>query len=114
MFDELRCQMPLPRDGCAGLLFQTKDTPAQWLDQYEIREDGSLWHERYDVEDHSDPNAEGLWALIGCMTRVNKEWERCEMTGEVRFYKDTSSGWAEFSAYFVRGLLAHPIVEVPA
>lgn len=95
MFDEIRCQMPLPKEGCAGLVFQTKDMPGQWLNQYEIRSDGSLWHEDYD----------------------SKEWERCEMTGEVRFYtytdkNDPSASWVEFSAYFVHGLLAHPIVAV--
>jgi hypothetical protein len=118
MFDEIRCKAKLPREGCGGLLFQTKDTPEQWLDMYEIREDGSLWHERYDIEDHSDPDAEDpLSRLCGSMTRVGKEWERCEMTGEVRFYTHTDKAdirgsWVEFSAYFVHGLLAHPIVEV--
>ena len=34
---------------------------------HEIREDGSLWREEYDIEDHSDPNAEGLERFTGCM-----------------------------------------------
>jgi hypothetical protein len=108
MFDELRCKYPLPVPGANELLFQTKDTPEQYMDLYEIREDGSLWHEVYDIEDRSDPNAEGLMALAGCMTRVNKQWEPCDMTGEIRFYtytdeKDMRGSWVEFSAYMIGG-----------
>ncbi len=105
MFDDLRCHYPLPREGANDLAYQTKDTPAQWLDLYEIRADGSLWHEAYDIEDRSDPNATGLLALRGSMTRVNKRWEPVRLTGEVRFYTDARGSWVEFSAYFVDGQL---------
>lgn len=37
MFDNIKCAM-VP----AGE-YQTKDTPVQYLDNYEIRADGSLW-----------------------------------------------------------------------
>lgn len=37
MFDDLRCHYPLPREGANALAYQTKDTPAQWMDLYEIR-----------------------------------------------------------------------------
>lgn len=53
-FDYLRCKYPLPLAGANALTFQTKNTPAQFLDTYELREDGTLWHEAYDTEDHSD------------------------------------------------------------
>jgi hypothetical protein len=107
MFDEVRCRYPLPLAGAADIVFQTKDTPSQGLDLYEIREGGSLWVEEYDTEDRSDPNAEGLMRLAGCQTRVNKRWAACDMTGEVCFYDDTGGVWYEFSAYFVRGQLKH-------
>ena len=71
MFDELKCKYPLPIDGLSERIFQTKDTDSQFLDCYEIREDGTFWHEEYDIEDHSDHNAEGLEKFLGCMTRVN-------------------------------------------
>ena len=103
MFDYLRCHYPLPVEGGAALEYQTKDTPAQWLDQYEIRTDGTLWHQDYDTEDRSDPSAEGFARLFGCATRVNERWEPVALTGEVVFY----SGDFEFSAYFVRGELKH-------
>lgn len=101
LFDYLRCNYPLPVEGAELLEYQTKDTPAQWMDQYEIRADGTLWHENYDTEDRSDPNAEGFDRLFGCMTRVNKRWEPVLLTGEIVFYAED----IEFSAYFVGGKL---------
>lgn len=110
MYDELRCHYPLPVDGANTLLFQTKDTDAQYLDLYEIRADGTLWHEEYDVEDQSDPNATGFFRFVGCATRINKRWVPDSMTGEIRFYTSRTAGrindsWIEFSAYFVDGRL---------
>jgi hypothetical protein len=31
-----------------GEEYQTKDTPRQLMDNYEIRDDGTLWYENYD------------------------------------------------------------------
>lgn len=103
MYDVICCKYPLPAGPADG--WQTKDTPAQYLDLYEIRADGTLWHEEYDIEDQSDPDAEGITALAGCMTRVDKRWAQCNMTGEIKFYQfaDKSEGWIEYSAYFVDG-----------
>lgn len=83
--------------------YQTKSFDEPYMDRYEIRDDGSLWREAYDVEDRSDPNAEGLFRLRGRATRVNERWERVpDFTGEIYFYGD-----GEWSAYFVRGELKH-------
>jgi hypothetical protein len=109
MYDELRCKYPLPVEGATKLLFQTKDTPVQFTDLYEIRADGTLWHQEYDLEDRSNPKAKGIRRLIGCMTRVNKRWRKVkDFTGEIRFYTGLGkyySGWVEFSAYFVKSKL---------
>lgn len=123
MFDEIKCKYRLPLPQYQDLQFQTKDTSEQYLDQYEIREDGTLWHEAYDVEDRSEfgkwrrehPNEEipdtlsGLGSLAGMASRINKHWEQVkDFTGEIQFYtgigKDRE-GWVEFSAYFVNGTL---------
>jgi hypothetical protein len=40
----------LPDASDNDLEYQTKDTPAQFLDNYEIRADGSLWHLDYDID----------------------------------------------------------------
>jgi hypothetical protein len=102
MFDYIRCKYPLPVAGANDTEFQTKDTPAQYLDHYEISETGELLHETYDTVDRSDPNATGLNRIFGIMSRENKKWEPVEsFTGEIRFYSDDF----EFSAYFEHGKL---------
>lgn len=108
MFDEIKCEYPLPVKGANKLVFKTKSTPAQYIDLYEIRKDGTLWHETYDVEDRSDPKAKGILRMAGCMTRINQRWEQVNMTGEIRFYTFTGKKrdqLLEFSAYFVDGKL---------
>lgn len=112
MFDYLRCHYPLPVQGANALEYQTKDTGAQYMDQYEIRADGTLWHEEYDIEDHSDPNAEpGTFAsLRGMCARVRQRWVREEaLTGEICFshWDSNTNAATTFSAYFVRGDLKH-------
>jgi hypothetical protein len=107
MFDNLKCSYPLPTNiDLKEETFQTKHTPAQWSDLYEIREDGTLWHELYDIEDHSDPTKEGFARFFGCMTKVNKRWlPVTDFIGEIRFYTtlDNDTKLIEFSAYFVDG-----------
>ena len=127
MYDLIRCKMPLPAK-LAGdpseHWFQTKSLNHE-LDHYEIREDGTLWHEAYDTEDRSNPNGVGLEKIIGCMTPINKRWEQWKrFTGEVVFYdwlhmvegteSKTADDWIEFSAYFVYGKLQSlNLVEFP-
>ena len=44
MYDELRCHYPLPVEGANARDYQTKDTPCQYLNHYEITTDGVLRH----------------------------------------------------------------------
>jgi len=114
MFDYLNCKASLPA-GVPDLRWQTKSLRCA-MDTYEIREDGTLWGEDYETEDRSDPNAEGLSRLIGCITRVNiRPRQLTDYTGEVCFYEqDGNKGWWEFSAYFVKGQLKHlELIESP-
>ncbi len=83
MYDKVKCLYPTPWPDSKEVEYQTKDTEAQYLDDYEIREDGTLWHEDYDLEEHSDPKAVG-W---GCMTRVNQRWvQEVDFTGQLEIY----------------------------
>ena len=115
VFDNIIVEYPLP-----GLLdrgwdwdWQTKDTPAQFMDVYKIDGDGELWHQAYEIEDQSDPNAEGIRRFVGTMTRVNKRWEAVPtFTGTIRFYDgDASSwhqklrGWWEYEAVLLDGMV---------
>jgi hypothetical protein len=104
MFDQLRCRYPLPVEGYAGRVFQTKDTPAQFLDKYEIRADGTLWHEAYDTEDHSKPGS-----ARAMQPRVNKRWEPVPFNGQIRFRAWVDPEWIGFLACFVDGRIAPPI-----
>ena len=110
VFDYLRCKYPLPVSGANDLEFQTKDTDAQYLERYEIRADGTLWHQVYETEDRSDPNAEGLMRFVGCATRVNERWEPEPHTGTLEFYTDFNGGWLEFAALFEGGELKSLVV----
>lgn len=116
LFDYVHCKYPLPVEGANALEFQSKDTDAQYMEHYEIREDGTLWHEEYDTVDRSDPNAPkgSLESICGMASRENKRWVPCaDFTGEVCFYTswrehndpEYTAGWIEFSAYFKSGAL---------
>ena len=50
MFDYINCSILFDNPKWNGLEFQTKNTPSQSLDLYEIRTDGTLWHLEYDTE----------------------------------------------------------------
>lgn len=112
MFDHLRCDYPLPvRAQAQGIVFQTKSLECGLLD-YHLRADGTLWVEDFDIEDHSNPEAEGIARLAGMMTRVNPRWRfLSEFTGLVEFYghygarKDNTQGEVELSAWVVGGKL---------
>jgi hypothetical protein len=106
MFDYLKCDYKLPIDGVENEVWQTKSTPAQFLDNYEIRRVGTLWHEEYDIEDRSDPNATGLMRFKGSLTKVNKRWVYEEkFTGEIVFYTIKDNKFINVSAYFHNGTL---------
>ena len=107
MFDYLRCEYKLPVKDSNSILFQTKDTPNQFMDEYLIDENGDLYEEEYDIEDRSDKTKGPFGAMLGCMTRVNIRKVKSDYTGEIRFYgfKDdiNHKGWIEYSAYFESG-----------
>ena|SRR3990167_134860 len=47
------------------------------MDLYEIREDGTLWHETYDVKNNSDPKALGIMRFSGCGPRGGSGAVKC-------------------------------------
>lgn len=118
MFDSIRCDFPLPARAMAqSLVYQTKDLDCV-CDNFHIREDGTLWGETYDLEDHSDPNAVGFARLIGSLTHVNIQplW-REDFSGTIEFYTDYgvrnkngwAQGWLSFEAKFSKGRLVDGI-----
>lgn len=128
MFDDIKVKYPLPAK-CRQFQnrsFQTKDTPAQYLDLYMIRRDGTLWHQEYDTTDTSDaakwkkahpgkPVPKHLDSFCGCMTRINKRWRKCKnFTGSITFYtfpvEKKTTGWVEFCAHFTKGKMMGKII----
>ena len=92
IYDNIHCEYPLPGlDDPTKIEFQTKSLDT-FFDNYRITAEGKLEIEEYDVEDRSDPNAEGIAKLFGCMTRIPQGWKPVEFTGIVNFYGDANSG----------------------
>ena len=127
MFDTIKCLCPLPRgeepkelaniDFNRDLIWQTKDLECS-MDQYEIRQDGTLWIERYDIEDKSNPDAIGWARFAGMYTRVNVRWEpMSHYTGMIKFcefYAPDSlenDYWIEYQATFIDGTVKKMSLE---
>ena len=109
MYDYIRCEHPLP-DGSLplGRVFQTKDTDAQFLDDYTIRADGTLVHHTTRIEDtpkdklpYPDAPKGSLLSYCGIITRVPTGDEVVPFHGCLRFYDETS----KYEALYDRGRL---------
>lgn len=89
-----------------GEEYQTKDTPSQGLDRYEIRGD-ELWFKDTQYEWIEDPEH-----FLGCyMKEVSHEWKfMSKFDGLVRFYREDkdnggykNDAWIEYRALFMDG-----------
>lgn len=103
MFDTIRVNVPLPE--CPvwvedGHWFQTKSLECT-LDKYLLTAEGKLWRKKHDFEGKNEDRAPEFMESF---------------TGEVVFYdgywpdmgpdrKRTPKNWAEYSAYFVSGVM---------
>lgn len=123
MFDNITCEYPLPGPAPVEVkawVFQTKDTPTQFLEHYRITAEGKLQHRDVRYEDRSDPTKEGIEGLLGCLTRVYGEWvDEANFVGRLNFYGSnvvasgpgvyTKNGedaiWVEYEAVIVDGQL---------
>ena len=111
LFNYIFCKFPLPLKGANKLEYQTKDIEPNFMEHYEIRENGTLWKQVYDIEDHSDPKAKGWKRIIGTMTRVNLRWKRQYPTTTIWFYayigdindEKKKVRWIEWRAELVKG-----------
>ena len=80
LFDEVKCKLPLPWDESAEFLWQSKETPEQYLALYEIRENGQLWRR---IVDKEYPMTFGLPEPIKVTTR----WEReLDFNGQIEIH----------------------------
>ena len=114
MYDYINCEAPLDVEGMEGRQFQTKDTPAQFLDTYTITADGKLMHEEYDLrEEITDKAPLGMFLHRDDPRTVHLS----DFTGSICFYGfkqegrgfSDSHGWVSFVALFDDGVLVRPI-----
>lgn len=105
MFDNIRCEIPLP-DGFTGEM-QTKDFDCA-LSTLLIRTDGRLMIEDCDWEDvpleeRPDPKL----PFIGSRRATNRRWRDLDFHGEFRFYGSGESAGDrhEYIARFTHGAL---------
>ena len=120
MFDYIKCEMTLPETPVPPPcnLFQTKDTPDQYMTVYTITADGYLeWHpyqmEAVPKEERPYPNDDGFLGMMGSMRRVEEASERIEYHGDIYFYEGNHPdvGWWEYRARFTEGRVSAITVE---
>lgn len=81
--------------------YQTKDTPRQLMDNYEIRDD-ILWYENYDGDWMEDDDT----LFGGYLEKKNVRWEPLMyFDGQIRFYRAGANRdtWIEYKALFMNG-----------
>lgn len=112
MFDYIKCEMPLPETGVPPPtdLFQTKDTPDQYLTVYTITADGQLVWRPYEMEivpkeERPYPNDDGILGMAGMLRRVEGEPAAVPFHGDIYFYEGNHPdvGWWEYRARFTEG-----------
>ena len=97
MFDELWYEREM---------YQTKDTPQQSLDTYEIR-GNELWWKKTEYEWAEDKES----MFGGHLKEVSHEWKFCkDFDGLIRFYREDkdnggykNDAWIEYKALFMDG-----------
>lgn len=115
MFDYIKCEVALPETGQAPpALFQTKDTPDQYMTVYTITADGRLTWKPYHMEsvpknERPYPDKDGILGLRGSMRRVECDAEDIDFHGDIFFYASgpRDSGWWEYRARFTEGKLSN-------
>lgn len=106
MFDNLRVKISLPDlsdEVVKELIFQTKDTETQFMENYEISEDRRLMHMCVEYETvpeekrpyYGKPNWEGIGQFLGCVKTIKKGWEDTKFHGDIRFYTNIDYKWLD-------------------
>ncbi len=107
LYDNVRCRYPLPDREAQDFQFQTKSTPAPYLDNYEITEDGRLLHEAYDMQREDAPGSHNG----PFMPRENRRWEPVPFCGqlEIHTFEEDPAGqlrWYTYLLWFKDGVVA--------
>lgn len=89
-----------------GKEYQTKDTPEQFMANYEIRGD-ELWYKNVEYEWDKDQDA----LFGGYLKEISHEWVFCKnFDGKIIFYREDeenggykNNAWIEYQALFMDG-----------
>ena len=107
LYDNVRCRYRLPDPEAQDLEFQTKSTPAPYLDNYEITEDGRLMHEAYDERWEDAPDS----PFGAVMHQDNHRWEPVDFPGQLEIHgtREDPEGkvrWYSYLLWFKNGRIA--------
>lgn len=123
MYDEIRCEYPLPETGfrvLVGHTFQTKDLD-NLLDKYTITTDGRLIHHREHYEEVPEKERplygtpgwdESLGKWVGSLRSVPEGDEEIPYHGDIHFYDafgvrgEAGRVWLAYKARFTEGRLS--------
>ncbi len=109
MSDEVKIRYQLPWPEVQGKTWQSHDTPVQGLDQYEIREDGTLWYEACDMRFEDAPQT-----VLGVKVhRDNLRWEQKIWQGQIECHTGLEEPEPSYSVrfWFRDGVVADMICE---
>ena len=108
LFDDVTCRYPLPSEIPPERDWQSKSTPAQYLDHYEIREDGTLWHHEYDLRVETEEDG-----FLGIqMYRDNPRWTQERFTGELEIHDCDDQHWYSVQFWFRDGVVRDMVANV--
>ena len=119
MYDDIRCEYPLPDKEVQGEVFQTKDFGC-CLEEYLITKEGKIIH--HTVRREAVPEEErpyygkpewdkGLYRMFGSLRSIPTGDVEIPFHGDLRFYtylgdlKGDTETWYEYEARFTEGVL---------
>ena len=122
MFDNISCEMPLPRGGANTVPtfrydhgVQTKDL-ANCLIDYKIGKDKILYQKQVEYEDRElteeekkDRDIGGFWSPMWSMKEKSHEWVKDNFTGYIMFYDivydidSTHDAWIDYRVHVKNG-----------
>lgn len=154
MFDYIKSELPLPglpqgildrwvvkseEINSSEVIFQTKDTPNQYMSLYKIDSEGQLYVEKvegYWEEDNDDTEEKSfLHSLGGKYHETSHEWVKVSFNGSIDFYEAYNHpdaprygdsleedadkdwmryvyGWVEYQAQFIDGKIQGDIILI--
>ena len=101
MFDYVKCEHSLPWPEATEVEWQTKSTDLPYLDNYELRADGTLWQKKYTLRtevNHAAP-------LGFYQHRDNPHWIQVPWTGEFEIHGCTGDWWYDVRFWFRDGVV---------